>query len=100
MLNDDLNMYGQVWKRTSVLSSLIAHQAHHRGQMTVLMRQAGLKVPGVYGPSKEEWAELKCQLKNKPITFPKEGLLTRSKYLILDLHHKMKPRSNLPPLCF
>ena len=57
MLNDDLNMYGQVWKRTSVLSSLIAHQAHHRGQMTVLMRQAGLKVPGVYGPSKEEWAE-------------------------------------------
>ena len=56
MLKDDLNMYGQVWKRASVLSSLIAHQAHHRGQMTVLMRQAGLKVPGVYGPSKEEWA--------------------------------------------
>lgn len=57
MLKDDLNMYGQVWKRSSVLSSLITHQAHHRGQMTVLMRQAGLKVPGVYGPSKEEWAE-------------------------------------------
>src|SRR3989339_1232188 len=57
MLNDDINMYGQVWKRASVLSSLIAHQAHHRGQMTVLMRQAGLKVPGVYGPSKEEWAK-------------------------------------------
>jgi len=32
------------------------HQAHHRGQMTVLMRQAGMKVPGVYGPSKEEWS--------------------------------------------
>jgi uncharacterized damage-inducible protein DinB len=57
MLKDDINMYGQMWKRASVLSSLIAHQAHHRGQMTVLMRQAGLKVPGVYGPSKEEWAE-------------------------------------------
>jgi len=57
MLNDDLNMYGQVWKRANVLSSLITHQAHHRGQMTVLMRQAGLKVPGVYGPAKEEWAE-------------------------------------------
>lgn len=56
MLKDDLNMYGQVWKRADVLSSLIAHQSHHRGQMTVLMRQAGLKVPGVYGPSKEEWA--------------------------------------------
>lgn len=57
MLKDDLSMYGQVWKRASVLSSLIAHQAHHRGQMTVLMRQAGLKVPGVYGPAKEEWTE-------------------------------------------
>lgn len=57
MLNDDINMYGQVWKRSKVLSSMIAHQTHHRGQITVLMRQAGLKVPGVYGPSKEEWSE-------------------------------------------
>jgi hypothetical protein len=24
--------------------------------MTVLMRQAGLKVPGIYGPAKEEWS--------------------------------------------
>ncbi|MFA7419202.1 MAG: DinB family protein [Melioribacteraceae bacterium] len=56
MLDDDLNMYGQTWKRGDVLASLLAHQTHHRGQMTVLMRQAGLKVPGVYGPSKEEWA--------------------------------------------
>ena len=38
-----------------MLSSLIRHQAHHRGQMTVLMRQAGLPVPGVYGPAREEW---------------------------------------------
>lgn len=57
MLQDDLNMYGQIWKRADVLSSLLAHQTHHRGQMTVLMRQSGLRVPGVYGPSKEEWAE-------------------------------------------
>lgn len=56
MLDDDLNMYGQTWKRGDVLASLLAHQTHHRGQITVLMRQAGLKVPGVYGPSKEEWA--------------------------------------------
>lgn len=26
--------------------------------MTVLMRQAGLTVPGIYGLSKEEWANL------------------------------------------
>jgi len=37
------------------LQVLVVHQAHHRGQMTVLMRQAGLKVPGVYGPAREEW---------------------------------------------
>ncbi|HMJ09643.1 MAG TPA: DinB family protein [Pyrinomonadaceae bacterium] len=49
------NMYGDTWARGLTLFLLITHQAHHRGQMTVLMRQAGLPVPGVYGPSKEEW---------------------------------------------
>lgn len=49
-------MYGEGWKRRTTLASLILHQAHHRGQMTVLMRQAGLKVPGVYGPAREEWS--------------------------------------------
>jgi uncharacterized damage-inducible protein DinB len=48
-------MYGERWPRGLTLQALIAHQAHHRGQMTVLMRQAGLKVPGVYGPAREEW---------------------------------------------
>jgi uncharacterized damage-inducible protein DinB len=56
LVQDD--MYGQRWKRGLALSALITHQAHHRGQMTVLMRQAGLKVPGVYGPAREEWAAL------------------------------------------
>jgi uncharacterized damage-inducible protein DinB len=49
-------MYGQVWKRGYTLTALVFHQIHHRGQMTVLMRQAGLKVPGIYGPAREEWA--------------------------------------------
>lgn len=53
MLEDE--MYGEKWKKGSTLGILILHQTHHRGQMTVLMRQAGLKVPGVYGPSYEEW---------------------------------------------
>lgn len=48
-------MYGERWKRGFTLQVLINHQIHHRGQMTVLMRQAGLKIPGVYGPSREEW---------------------------------------------
>jgi len=52
-LEDD--MYGSQWRRGKTLEALINHQNHHRGQMTVLMRQAGLAVPGVYGPSREEW---------------------------------------------
>lgn len=48
-------MYGEVWPRGLTLFYVITHQAHHRGQMTVLMRQAGLAVPGVYGPAREEW---------------------------------------------
>jgi len=53
-IEDD--MYGEKWTRGQTLRILVDHQTHHRGQMTVLMRQAGLRVPGVYGPSKEEWA--------------------------------------------
>ena len=52
----EIDMYGQKWARGFALAGLIAHEVHHRGQMTVLMRQAGLMVPGVYGPAKEEWA--------------------------------------------
>lgn len=55
LLNED-DMYGENWQRGLTLLYLMLHHAHHRGQMTVLMRQAGLKVTGVYGPSKEEWA--------------------------------------------
>ena len=49
-------MYGERWPRGQSARVLIDHQTHHRGQLTVVMRQAGLMVPGVYGPSKEEWA--------------------------------------------
>ena len=52
------SMYGETWERGVTLFALIAHQAHHRGQMTVLMRQAGLRVPGIYGPAKEDWAAM------------------------------------------
>lgn len=50
-------LYGETWKRGRTLQILVDHEIHHRGQMTVLMRQAGLKVPGIYGPSKEEWTQ-------------------------------------------
>ncbi len=49
------DMYGEKWARGLTLGILINHEIHHRGQLTVLMRSAGLPVPGVYGPSLEEW---------------------------------------------
>ena len=52
------DMYGETWAIGSTLSALIDHQIHHRGQMTVLMRQAGLKVPGIYGPAREDWGHI------------------------------------------
>lgn len=60
-LSGEIPMYGEKWTRGGTLAALIGHQCHHRGQMTVLMRQAGLKVPGVYGPAKEEWAAFGMQ---------------------------------------
>jgi len=56
-LPETIPMYGEQWARGTVLQILIKHQAHHRGQMTVLMRQAGLKIVGMYGPTKEEWKQ-------------------------------------------
>jgi uncharacterized damage-inducible protein DinB len=50
-------MYGFTWTKAETMTALISHQIHHRGQLTVLMRQAGLRVPGIYGPAQEEWAE-------------------------------------------
>ncbi|SMO56150.1 DinB family protein [Solitalea koreensis] len=57
-LDTEITIYGESWKRGKLLSVLILHQVHHRGQMTVLMRQAGLKVTGIYGPAKEEWSSM------------------------------------------
>jgi len=50
-------MYGEKWARGITLSALLMHQAHHRGEMFVLMRQAGLCPPGIYGPTMEEWSQ-------------------------------------------
>ncbi len=54
-LTEMAEVFGQTMPRGVILYVAILHQAHHRGQMTVLMRQAGLRVPGVYGPSKDDW---------------------------------------------
>ncbi|WP_248928571.1 DinB family protein [Paenibacillus hamazuiensis] len=57
-LQQEVNLFGEPWKNGFTLSAFLLHEVHHRGQMTVLMRQAGLTIPGIYGPAKEEWAAM------------------------------------------
>jgi uncharacterized damage-inducible protein DinB len=57
-LKEMKNVFGMEMQKAVTLSLLIKHIIHHRGQMTVLMRQAGLNVPGVYGPSRNEWSQM------------------------------------------
>jgi len=54
LVEDD--MYGEKWTRSKTLGVLVNHQIHHRAQMMVVMRLLGLGVPGIYGPTKEEWS--------------------------------------------
>lgn len=49
------NLYGQTWARGMTLSVLLNHEIHHRAQIVTLLRQAGMAVPGVCGPAREEW---------------------------------------------
>ncbi|KMK76677.1 hypothetical protein AB990_13140 [Alkalihalobacillus pseudalcaliphilus] len=53
-LAKEIDMYGEAMTVGRLLQLVLLHQTHHRGQMTVLMRQAGLKVPGLFGPTKED----------------------------------------------
>jgi uncharacterized damage-inducible protein DinB len=55
----EVPFFGRSLSTGRILQALVVHQIHHRGQMTVLMRQAGLVPPGVYGPSREEAAAMR-----------------------------------------
>ncbi|MFF3101169.1 DinB family protein [Viridibacillus arvi] len=50
--------FGREESNAMIIMGLIKHIVHHRGQVTVLMRQAGIKPFGVYGPPKEDWIHL------------------------------------------
>ncbi|MDN4608509.1 DinB family protein [Sporosarcina highlanderae] len=52
-LTEKVPAFGTEISRGKLLRTFIDHQTHHRGQMTVLLRQSGLTVPGVMGPTKE-----------------------------------------------
>ena len=57
-LNQIQDAFGRKESNASILMGLIKHIVHHRGQVSVLMRQAGLQSSWIYGPAKEEWIKL------------------------------------------
>lgn len=52
-LQQSCEVYGMKWLIGQTLSMAIKHEIHHRGQLSVLMRQANLSVPDIYGPSRK-----------------------------------------------
>ncbi|MFC7687650.1 DinB family protein [Ureibacillus sp. GCM10028918] len=56
MLLTEVNSHGRLTPIGAILRLMVDHQTHHRAQMQVLLRQAGLRVPGVMGPTKEDLA--------------------------------------------
>ncbi|GLI04155.1 hypothetical protein YDYSG_01850 [Paenibacillus tyrfis] len=56
-LRESRTIGGGKWPISAALRYFLMHQAHHRGQMTVLMRQAGLRPPEIYGPTYDTWVD-------------------------------------------
>ncbi|HMS16352.1 MAG TPA: DinB family protein [Planctomycetota bacterium] len=50
-LDDEVAFYGESASRGAALRILLDHEIHHRGGLVILMRQAGLPPPPIYGPS-------------------------------------------------
>ncbi|WJH35538.1 DinB family protein [Paenibacillus sp. CC-CFT747] len=49
-LSQVVKVAGEDWRNGDSLRFTLRHEIHHRGQLTVLMRQAGLRVPLCWGP--------------------------------------------------
>lgn len=65
-LSESLLLFGSMnMTYAAVLTLVVRHQIHHRGQMTILMRQAGVVPPGVYGPNEEEGEAIRAARSQK-----------------------------------
>jgi uncharacterized damage-inducible protein DinB len=60
-LPNTANFFGMEWPKGLALSITLHHEIHHRGQLTAMMRNAGVPVPSIYGPNREETAEFRKQ---------------------------------------
>jgi uncharacterized damage-inducible protein DinB len=48
-MDECINFYGDLWPRLELLHLLFRHEAHHRGQLSMLMMVAGGLPPTIYG---------------------------------------------------
>ena len=48
--------------REVLRDALLHHLIHHRGQLVLLCRMAGGKPPGIFGPNREEMADIRARL--------------------------------------
>ncbi|PIE93024.1 hypothetical protein CO726_23275 [Bacillus fungorum] len=55
-LAEEKDISGTKISKGDLLLFLIQYQIQHLGKMTILMHQANLKMPAIYGPAIEEWA--------------------------------------------
>jgi uncharacterized damage-inducible protein DinB len=47
----EIDFFGTKMPAVVVLSVVVRHTAHHRGQLSTYLRAMGGKVPSIYGPS-------------------------------------------------
>ena len=62
----EIELWGMKLTQGKLLFEMVKHEAHHRGQIVILMRLAGLPVHGVYGPSREEVEAMRDQAAETP----------------------------------
>lgn len=51
---ETVDFFSMKMSRAAVVETMLRHEIHHRGQLTVYLRLAGGKVPSIYGGSADE----------------------------------------------
>jgi uncharacterized damage-inducible protein DinB len=60
-LDRTIKFFTGPWTIRDILwNGILAHGIHHRGQLSLMVRLAGGKAPGLYGPNREESAAMRA----------------------------------------
>lgn len=53
-LDKKTDFFGKSYSNSVILSWMLLHEEHHRGQFSVYLKLAGAKVPSIHGPSADD----------------------------------------------